>query len=150
MRIPRNVLESTLSTSRWYVLPCSEFSHLVCHLDSGVFLMDFLNGGWLSAFWFIHCLCSSFFCLCISNFIPTIPGMEYLYRYLYSYLLEYCFFSVLSCTQYLAKIMSTSTRTYSSTEAKRTVLMSTFRVLLSTLFWNCFIAGKFTLKCPNI
>ena len=29
-------------------------------------------------------------------------------------------FSVLSCTQYLAKIMSTSTRTYSSTEAKST------------------------------
>ena len=43
-------------------------------------------------------------------------------------------FSVLSCTQYLAKIMSTSTRTYSSTEAKSPVLMSTFRVLLSTLF----------------
>ena len=43
-------------------------------------------------------------------------------------------FLVLSCTQYLAKIMSTSTRTYSSTEAKSPVLMSTFRVLLSTLF----------------
>ena len=34
-------------------------------------------------------------------------------------------FSVLSCTQYLAKIMSTSTRTYSSTEAKSPVLIST-------------------------
>ena len=33
-------------------------------------------------------------------------------------------FSVLSCTQYFAKIMSTSTRTYLSTEAKSPVLMS--------------------------
>ena len=35
-------------------------------------------------------------------------------------------FSVLSCTQYLEKIMSTSTRTYSSIEAKSPILMSTF------------------------
>ena len=41
-------------------------------------------------------------------------------------------FSVLSCSQYLAKIMSTSTRTYSSTEAKSPVLISTLWVLLST------------------
>ena len=43
-------------------------------------------------------------------------------------------FSVLSCTQYFAKIMSTSTRTYSSTEAKSPVLVRTFWVLLSTFF----------------
>ena len=60
-------------------------------------------------------------------------GMEYSYSYLYSYLLEY-FFSVLSCTLYLAKFMSTCTRTYLSTVTKKTVLMSTLRVPLSTFF----------------
>ena len=45
--------------------------------------------------------------------------MEYSYLYLYSYLLEY-FFSVLSCTLYLANFMSTCTRTYLSTVAKKT------------------------------
>ena len=44
--------------------------------------------------------------------------MEYSYLYLYSYLLEY-FFSVLSCTLYLAKFMSTCTRTYISTVTKK-------------------------------
>ena len=41
-------------------------------------------------------------------------------------------FSVLSCTLYLAKFMSTCTRTYLSTVTKNIVLMSTLRVLLST------------------
>ena len=67
-------------------------------------------------------------------------GMEYSYLYLYSYLLEY-FFSVLSCTLYLAKFMSTCTRTYLSTVTKKTVLMSTLRVLLST-FLNFNQIGK--------
>ena len=58
------------------------------------------------------------------------PGMEYSYSYLYSYLLEY-FFSVLSCTLYLAKFTSTCTRIYLSTVTKTLVLMSTLRVLLS-------------------
>ena len=57
------------------------------------------------------------------------------YSYLYSYLLEY-FFSVLSCTLYLVKFMSTCTRTYLSTVTKNLVLMSTLRVLLSTFFLN--------------
>ena len=50
------------------------------------------------------------------------------------------YLSVLSCTQYFAKIMSTSIRSYSSTEAKSPVLVSTFWVLLSTvfLFWNFY------------
>ena len=42
-------------------------------------------------------------------------------------------FLVLSNTQYLAKFLSTSTRTYSSTDAKSPVLMSILRVQLSTL-----------------
>ena len=63
------------------------------------------------------------------------PGMEYSYSYLYSYLLKY-FFSVLSCTLYLAKFISTCTCTYLSTVTKHTVLMSTLRVLLSTLNFN--------------
>ena len=44
------------------------------------------------------------------------------------------FFSVLSCTLYLVKFMSTCTRTYLSTVTKNLVLMSTLRVLLSTFF----------------
>ena len=60
-------------------------------------------------------------------------GMEYSYSYLYSYLLKY-FFSVLSCTLYLAKFMITCTRTYLSTVTKNPVLMSTLPVLLSTFF----------------
>ena len=43
-------------------------------------------------------------------------------------------FSVLSCTLYLAKFMSTCTRTYLSTVTKNPVLMSTFRVPLSIFF----------------
>ena len=43
-------------------------------------------------------------------------------------------FSVLSCTLYLAKSRSTCTRTYLSTVAKKPVLMSLLRVLLSTFF----------------
>ena len=50
-------------------------------------------------------------------------------------------FSVLSCTLYLAKIMSTCTRTYLSTVTKNPVLMSTLRVLLST-FLNFNQIGK--------
>ena len=47
--------------------------------------------------------------------------------------------------------MSTSNRTYSSTEAKSPVLMSTFQVPLSTFFiLNCFITGKIAIRCPNI
>ena len=57
------------------------------------------------------------------------PGMEYSYSYLYSYLLEY-FFSVLSCTLYLVKFMSTCTRTYLSTVTKNPVLMSTTEYFL--------------------
>ena len=45
-------------------------------------------------------------------------GMEYSYSYLYSYLLDY-FFSVLSCTLYLANFMSTCNRTYLSTVTKK-------------------------------
>ena len=41
-------------------------------------------------------------------------------------------FSVLCCTLYLAKFMSTCTRTYLSTVTKNPVLMSTLRVPLST------------------
>ena len=41
-------------------------------------------------------------------------------------------FPVLSNTQYSAKFLSTSTRTYSSTDAKSPVLMSILRVQLST------------------
>ena len=41
-------------------------------------------------------------------------------------------FSVLSYTLYLAKFMSMCTRTYLSTEAKTSILISTLRVLLST------------------
>ena len=55
--------------------------------------------------------------------------MEYSYSYLYSYLLEY-FFSVLSCTLYLVKFMSTCTRTYLSTVTKNPVLMSTTEYFL--------------------
>ena len=66
--------------------------------------------------------------------------MEYSYSYLYSYLLEY-FFSVLSCTLYLAKFMSTCTRTYLSTATKNPVLMSILRVPLST-FLNFNQIGK--------
>ena len=66
-------------------------------------------------------------------------GMEY--SYLYSYLLE-SFFSVLSCTLYLAKFMSTCTRTYLSTVTKNPVLMSTLRVLLSTFFKTQSDRGK--------
>ena len=69
------------------------------------------------------------------------PGMEYSYSYLYSYLLEY-FFSVLSCTLYLANFMSTSNRTYLSTVTKNPVLMSTLRVPLSTFFFNFNQIGK--------
>ena len=47
-----------------------------------------------------------------------LSGMEYSYSYLYSYLLEY-FFSVLCCTLYLAKFMSSCTRTYLSTVTKK-------------------------------
>ena len=50
-------------------------------------------------------------------------------------------FSVLSCTLYLAKSRSTCTRTYLSTVAKKPVLMSTLRVLLST-FLNFNQIGK--------
>ena len=64
-------------------------------------------------------------------FIWPYAGMEYSYSYLKSYLLEY-FFSVLSCTLYLAKFMSTSTRTYLCTVTKNPVLMSTQQVLQST------------------
>ena len=78
--------------------------------------------------------------LCVSVIINThtfsgllITGMEYSYSYLYSYLLEY-FFSVLSCTLYLANFMSTCNRTYLSTVTKNPVLMSTLRVPLSTFF----------------
>ena len=51
------------------------------------------------------------------------------------------FFTVLSCTLYLADFMSTCTRTYLSTFAKNPVLMSTLRVLLST-FLNLYQIGK--------
>ena len=78
-----------------------------------------------------------YFC-CVSHF--SIAGMEYSYSYLYSYLLEY-FFSVLSCTLYLAKFTSTCTRTYLNTVTKNPVLMSTLRVLLST-FLNFNQIGK--------
>ena len=71
----------------------------------------------------------------------TLAGMEYSYSYLYSYLLEY-FFSVLSCTLYLAKFMSTCTRTYLSTVTKNPVLMSTLRVPLSTFFLKFNQIGK--------
>ena len=84
--------------------------------------------------------------------------MEYSYSYLYLYLLEYLF-SVLSCTQYLAKFMSTCTRTYLSTVTKKTVLMSTLGVLLSTFFSNfnqiekkslLFIRSSLIFfKCPS-
>ena len=50
-------------------------------------------------------------------------------------------FSVLSRTLYLANFMSTCTRTYLSTVAKKLVLMSTLRVLLST-FLNFYQIGK--------
>ena len=60
---------------------------------------------------------------------------SYSYSYLYSYLLKY-FFSVLSCTLYLAKFRSTCTRSYLSTVTKNSVLMSTLRVPLSTFFLN--------------
>ena len=66
--------------------------------------------------------------------------MEYSYSYLYSYLLEY-FFPVLGCTLYLAKFMSTCTRTYLRSVTKNHVLMSTLRVLLST-FLNFNQIGK--------
>ena len=66
--------------------------------------------------------------------IVSLTGMEY--SYLYSY-----FFSVLSCTLYLANSMSTCTRTYLSTVAKNPVLMSTLRVLLCT-FLNFYQIGK--------
>ena len=74
--------------------------------------------------------------------------MEYSYSYLYSYLLEY-FFSVLSCTLYLEKFLSTCTRTYLSTVTKNPVLMSTLRVLLST-FLNFNQIGKKVncFSCP--
>ena len=71
------------------------------------------------------------FCTCDSGVAQCKSGMEYSYSYLYSYLLEY-FFSVLSCTLYLAKFMSTCTRTYLNTVTKNPVLMSTLRVPLST------------------
>ena len=54
----------------------------------------------------------------VNQTLDKCPGMEYSYSYLYSYLLEY-FFSVLSCTLYLAKFMSTCTRTYLSTVTKK-------------------------------
>ena len=44
------------------------------------------------------------------------------------------FFSVPSCTLYLAKFMSTCTRTYLSTVTKNPELMSTLQVPLSTFF----------------
>ena len=58
-------------------------------------------------------------------------------------------FSVLSCTLYLAKSRSTCTRTYLSTVAKKPVLMSTLRVLLST-FLNFNQIGKKVncFSCP--
>ena len=77
-------------------------------------------------------------CSCTARRIDIhvhVSGMEYSYLYLYSYLLEY-FFSVLSCTLYLAKFMSTCTRTYLSTFTKKPILMSTLRVLLSTFFFK--------------
>ena len=74
----------------------------------------------------------------IAQSVVWLPGMEYSYSYLYSYLLEY-FFSVLSCTLYLVKFMSTCTRTYLSTVTKTPILMSTLREPLSTfLNFNFF------------
>ena len=51
-------------------------------------------------------------------------------------------FPVLSNTQYSAKFLSTSTRTYSSTDAKSPVLMSILRVQLSTLLKICYFILK--------
>ena len=51
------------------------------------------------------------------------------------------FFSVLSCTLYLVKFMSTCTLTYLSTVTKNSVLMSTLQALLST-FLNFNQIGK--------
>ena len=66
------------------------------------------------------------------------------------------FFSVLSCTLYLAKFMSICTRTYLSTVTKKPVLMSTLRVLLSTFLNINQIEKKLFLrpslicfKCPS-
>ena len=51
-------------------------------------------------------------------------------------------FPVLSNTQYSAKFLSTSTRTYSSIDAKSPVLMSILRVQMSTLLKSCYFILK--------
>ena len=63
-------------------------------------------------------------------------------------------FPVLSNTQYSAKFLSTSTRTYSSTDAKSPVLMSILRVQLSTflkiyvfLYFERFFFRALLVQC---